>query len=236
MQTINSFSQRLPLHRNWIAEFNRRVFVSARAPNFAVRNEAAPNFSSVHQWAMVFDRDIRQRDALFDLGSLADIRQVQIVLRGSDSAKSDNGETKNKRLKRDCFHSCGGYPSQIFDTPLPDNSQISELSTNPPDSVFNLKSRSQRTVSLSQWKKHKNCRGRGFCHSERSRGIPRSVPQSAKPRDVLDLRSDMTKSDGCAALLDFVRRNLELVAVGIAEINRVRDFVILEFKFDSALL
>jgi hypothetical protein len=46
----------------------------------------------------------------------------------------------------------------------------------------------------------------------------------------------MTKSEGCAALPDLVRRNLELVAVGIAEINRVRDFVILEFKFDSALL
>jgi hypothetical protein len=46
----------------------------------------------------------------------------------------------------------------------------------------------------------------------------------------------MTKSEGCAALLDLVRGNLELVAVGIAEINRVRDFVILEFEFDSAVL
>ncbi len=45
----------------------------------------------------------------------------------------------------------------------------------------------------------------------------------------------MTKREGCAALLDLVSRNLELVAVGIAEINRVRDFVILEFEFDSAL-
>ena len=32
-----------------------------------------------------------------------------------------------------------------------------------------------------------------------------------------------------------LRRNLELVAVGIAEINRVCDLVILEFEFDSAL-
>ena len=47
---------------------------------------------------------------------------------------------------------------------------------------------------------------------------------------------DMTKSEGCVALLDVVRRNLELMAIGVAEINRVRDFVILEFKFDSALL
>src|SRR3954468_2898167 len=35
--------------------------------------------------------------------------------------------------------------------------------------------------------------------------------------------------------MDLVRRNLELMAVGIAEINRVRDFVILEFEFDSSL-
>jgi hypothetical protein len=45
----------------------------------------------------------------------------------------------------------------------------------------------------------------------------------------------MTKSEGCTALVDLVRRNLELVAVGIAEINRVCDLVILEFEFDSAL-
>ena len=95
MQSINSFVERLALHRNLIAEFNRRVFVSARAPNFAVRNEAAPNFSPVHQWAMVIDCDIRQRNALFDLGSLADIRQLQIALCESDLAEPDNGETKN---------------------------------------------------------------------------------------------------------------------------------------------
>ncbi len=40
----------------------------------------------------------------------------------------------------------------------------------------------------------------------------------------------------CATLLHFVRRDLQLVAVGIAEINRVRNFVVLEFEFDSALL
>ena len=104
MQTINSFRQRLPFHRNCIAEFNRRVFVSARAPNFAIRNEAAPNFSPVHQWAVVFDRDIRQRNALFGLGSLADIRQLQIALCESDLAEPENGETKSEWLKRDCFH------------------------------------------------------------------------------------------------------------------------------------
>ena len=36
--------------------------------------------------------------------------------------------------------------------------------------------------------------------------------------------------------LQIVGCNLELVPVGIAEIDGVRDFVILEFEFDSALL
>ena len=57
------------------------------------------------------------------------------------------------------------------------------------------------------------------------------------PRQFLFFfRRDKETKFECVALLNLVRRNLELVAVGIAEINRVRDFVILEFEFDSALL
>src|SRR5882724_3464391 len=121
MQTIKPFGELLAFHRNIIAEFNRGVFVRACAPDLAIRNKAAPNFSPVHQWAMVIDCNIRQRNALFDLGSLADIRRLQIALCGSDLAERGNGETKSEWLKHDCFHNCGGYPSQIFDTPLPDN-------------------------------------------------------------------------------------------------------------------
>ena len=68
-------------------------------------------------------------------------------------------------------------------------------------------------------------------------GKPRLLGMRKPGRDIYCVFAllDRTKSE-CAALLDLVRRNLELVAVGIAEINRVRDFVILEFKFDSALL
>src|ERR1700756_151884 len=101
---MDSFFQRLTLHGNRVAEFNRRVFIRSGAPDFSVRHKATPNFSPVHQWAVVFDRDIRQRDALLNLGSLANIRQIQIVLSGSDLAKAGNGETNDKRLKRDCFH------------------------------------------------------------------------------------------------------------------------------------
>src|SRR5215831_1505206 len=63
-------------------------------------------------------------------------------------------------------------------------------------------------------------------------GLP--VYLAAPGRSILDFaRND--KREG-AALLQVVRRNLELVAVGIAEINRVRDFVILKFEFDSVFL
>src|SRR5262249_50929869 len=96
--------ERLALHRNIIAEFNRGVFVRARAPDLSIRNEATPNFSPVHQWSMVIDSDIRQRNALFDLGSLAGIRRLQIALCKGDLAEPDDGETKSEWLKRDCIH------------------------------------------------------------------------------------------------------------------------------------
>ena len=65
---------------------------------------------------MVFDRNIRQRNALFHFCSLADVRQVQIVLCRNAPGKSENGETKSDR-----FHSRGAYPARIFDGSLPDN-------------------------------------------------------------------------------------------------------------------
>src|SRR5262245_24788904 len=46
----------------------------------------------------------------------------------------------------------------------------------------------------------------------------------------------MTSSEGSAALIHVVCRNLQLVPVRIAEIDRVRDFVILKFEFDFAFL
>ena len=73
---------------------------------------------------MIFDCDIRQRDPLFDLGGLAGLRQVQIILCGGVLAKANNGKTANKQLDRNGFHRFADYPSQIFDTPLPHNSGI----------------------------------------------------------------------------------------------------------------
>src|SRR6516164_10675108 len=101
---------------------------------------------------MVIDCDIRQRNALFDLRSLAGIRQFQIALCESDLAEAGNSETQNKRLKCDCFH--------IVAVTLPRFSilryqiihRFSEPSIDPPDQAFNAECRSQRTVSLSQRK------------------------------------------------------------------------------------
>jgi hypothetical protein len=63
---------------------------------------------------MVLDRNIRQADALFDLGSLADIRQVQIALCGNGPAESKNSETKSEWLKRKCFHNFRRLPFSDF--------------------------------------------------------------------------------------------------------------------------
>src|SRR3982751_1321644 len=70
-------------------------------------------------------------------------------------------------------------------------------------------------------------------------GQPRRLPASgalALQQLCLTQRFDMIMDEACAALINLVRRNLELVAVRIAEINRLRDLVILEVEFDSALL
>jgi hypothetical protein len=76
---------------------------------------------------MVLNRNIRQRNSLCDLRSLTDVRQVQIVLCEHGPANSGNGEVTNKQLKSNGFHRFADYPSQIFDTPLPDISGISAL-------------------------------------------------------------------------------------------------------------
>src|SRR6266404_5665616 len=58
---------------------------------------------------MVGDGNVSKGNALLDLGRLADIGQVQIVLSKSGPGQSKNGNTKSKRLKRECFHNfaCG---------------------------------------------------------------------------------------------------------------------------------
>ena len=94
--------------------------------------------------------------------------------------------------------------------------------------------RSRSSISLSQWENTRTDAARVSVIPTGSRAIPWRNSEVIS-RDV-STSLDMTKSEGCAALPDLVSRNLELVAVGIAEINRVRDFVILEFEFDSVLL
>jgi hypothetical protein len=69
--------------------------------------------------------------------------------------------------------------------------------------------------------------------SARDSSTALGMTETRPPQFLCFFRCDRRRFE-CLALLDLVRRNLELVAVGIAEINRVRDFVILEFKFDSA--
>src|SRR6202035_2015302 len=66
------------------------------------------------------------------------------------------------------------------------------------------------------------------CHSEGSRGI------SSCCRNI-ERRLNFAQHDKSERVGQIVRGDLELMAVGIAEIDGVRDLVVLEFKFDSAL-
>src|SRR5258705_13587913 len=80
---------------------------------------------------MVIDRNIRQRNALFGVGSLADIRQLQIALCGSDLAEPENSETKSEWLKRDCFHIVAVFLSQFFIFPYQINKRCLKTSIYP---------------------------------------------------------------------------------------------------------
>jgi hypothetical protein len=79
------------------------------------------------------------------------------------------------------------------------------------------------------------CRSRKINELPRSRRLNCRGACAKRPLKGFGVRRGERRYNFGLKLLDVVRRNLELVAVGIAEINRVRDFVILEFDFDSAL-
>src|SRR6266581_1138759 len=51
---------------------------------------------------MIGDCDVREGNALLDLGGLADVGQVQIVLGKSGPGQSKNGNTKSRWPR--CFH------------------------------------------------------------------------------------------------------------------------------------
>ena len=64
VQAIGSFGQRLSLHRHRIAEFDRGVFICARAPDFSEWNKSTPDLSPVHKRAVISDRDVSNSDRL----------------------------------------------------------------------------------------------------------------------------------------------------------------------------
>jgi hypothetical protein len=77
VQAINSPGQLLAFHCHRIGEFDRRVFIGARAPHLTVGHKAAPDFSALYQRAMVIDGDVSNADSLDDLCMLAVTRQIK---------------------------------------------------------------------------------------------------------------------------------------------------------------
>jgi len=89
-----------PFHRNWIAEFNRRVFVKRPRARLLHNKGTRPplNFFAVRKWRVVFDFVIPSTaNALFDLGSLADTSgSFKISLCAESDLPSPNKSGENK--------------------------------------------------------------------------------------------------------------------------------------------
>ena len=64
MQTVGSLVEGLAFDQDRIAKRDRGVFIRARAPYLAVRNQGTPNLAVVHQWPVIVDGDIGNPDPL----------------------------------------------------------------------------------------------------------------------------------------------------------------------------
>src|SRR4051812_20498311 len=104
MQAVCPFRQRLPLYRNCVRDVESRILVSARSPDLSIRNKGPPDFTAVCQWPMIRNRNIRERDPLFNQRALADVRQVKVVLRRSSERGSARHEKKSSERKSGKFH------------------------------------------------------------------------------------------------------------------------------------
>ena len=80
MNSIFSRGQRLAFNESGRAEFNGGVFVRARTPDLPERHEAAPNFSPVHERAMITNADVGHAKTLANGGLLARFRKGKIGL------------------------------------------------------------------------------------------------------------------------------------------------------------
>ena len=67
-----------------------------------------------------------------------------------------------------------------------------------------------------------------------SSGVETSLDISEVIRDSSPSLGMTRTTEGCDSLFYFISRDLQQVAVGIVKINRVRNFVILEFEFDAS--
>ena len=94
VEAVRPFRERLTFDRDRVAYINGCVFIRARAPDFA---EAAPDFATVHEWAVISDFDVGQSNALLGDSELTDVGQVEISPDGGP-------ERKNCKQNSDAFH------------------------------------------------------------------------------------------------------------------------------------
>src|SRR5215471_21113157 len=99
MQTIDALWERLTFNGNRIAHFKSRVLVRADSPNLPGWYQAAPDLSALHQWPVIINGHIGQRDPLFDLGSLTGVGKIQIVLRKRGAGNGNKEKEEGNRLE-----------------------------------------------------------------------------------------------------------------------------------------
>ena len=72
-----------------------RSVIGAHAPNLTERDEAAPDFSAIHQRPVIGDFDVCQPDPLFGDRMLADVRKRKIGPDRNAERKSCDGGNKD---------------------------------------------------------------------------------------------------------------------------------------------
>src|ERR1044071_5948149 len=104
MQSVNPLREGLAFHGNWVAKFNRRVFICACSPDLSERDKSAPNLSPLNQRPVISDRDVGQPDALFGDRELTSVRPLKIGPQCGDRHKTEKYRSENKCAFSDRFH------------------------------------------------------------------------------------------------------------------------------------
>src|SRR5215472_15750604 len=104
MEAVSAGRQRLAFDRHITGKRDGGIFVRAGAPDFAVRNDFAPNLAPADRRPVIVNCDVCQPDTLRDDSALADARNVQLrwlaaVFELRFRARGDKAESRQSCTK-----------------------------------------------------------------------------------------------------------------------------------------